>query len=116
MDEQEIINIVNNNKGKASLDYNNISMALVKRTIYDISKPLTFICNLSFSTGCFPDRMKTAKVVPLFKNGERNIFTNYRPVSLLCQFSNILEKLFAIRLDTFINFNNILSNSQYGFS
>ena len=38
--------------------------------------------------------MKIAKVVPLFKSGEKNVFTNYRPISLLPQFSKILEKLY----------------------
>ena len=59
--------------------------------------------------------MKTTKVIPLYKNGEKHVFSNYRPVSLLPQFSKILEKLFVSRLDNFINRYNILSNSQYGF-
>ena len=46
--------------------------------------------------------MKTAKVIPLFKNGDKDNFTNYRPVYLLSQFSKIIEKLFNNRLDTFI--------------
>ena len=44
--------------------------------------------------GIFPDNMKVAKVVPLFKAGDRSVFSNYRPISLLSQFSKILEKLF----------------------
>ena len=45
----------------------------------------------------------------------QNVFTNYRPISLLPQFSNILEKLHNNRLDLFIDKGNILSPSQYGF-
>ena len=59
--------------------------------------------------------MKVAKVVPLFKSGEKNVFTNYRPVSLLPQFSKILEKIFNNKLDSFIEKYNILSGNQYGF-
>ena len=59
--------------------------------------------------------MKIARVIPIFKGGEKNVFTNYRPVSLLPQFSKILEKLFDKRLESFINKNNLLSDSQYGF-
>ena len=59
--------------------------------------------------------MKVAKVVPLFKAGEKDIFTNYRPVSLLPQFSKVLEKLFNKRLDEFIDKFEILCESQYGF-
>ena len=60
------------------------------------------ICNLSFSKGVFPDAMKIARVIPLFKSGDKHVFTNYRPVSLLPQFSKILERLFNNRLDSFI--------------
>ena len=59
--------------------------------------------------------MKTAKVIPLFKSGEKSYFTNYRPVSLLPQFSKVLEKLFCSRFTKFIERNEILSDNQYGF-
>ena len=59
--------------------------------------------------------MKIAKIVPLFKSGDDCTFTNYRPVSLLPQFSKILEKLFYKRLTDFVEKGNILSDSQYGF-
>ena len=45
----------------------------------------------------------------------RHHFTNYRPVSLLPQFSKILEKLFNNRLEKFIVKHKLLSDSQYGF-
>ena len=90
-------------------------MTVVKRVIEGISKPLIYICNLSFQTGTFPDKMKIAKVIPLYKTGNKHQFTNYRPVSLLSQFSKILEKLFNNRLDSFINKHRLLTESQYGF-
>ena len=90
-------------------------MSLIKHIIVSLADPLTHICNLSFETGVFPEKMKVAKVVPLFKSGEKNVFTNYRPVSLLPQFSKILEKLFNKRLEKFLNKNKILSDNQYGF-
>ena len=76
---------------------------------------IAHICNVSFQTGVFPNKMKIAKVIPLYKSGEKNIFTNYRPISLLPQFSKILEKLYNNRLDKFLNKCNILSPNQYGF-
>ena len=59
--------------------------------------------------------MKVAKVIPLYKSGDSHIFNNYRPISLLSQFSKILEKLFVTRLDNFIDKNKLLMDSQYGF-
>ena len=91
-------------------------MSILKKVIQNIVSPLTYICNKSFINGVFPDEMKIAKVIPLFKAGEKNKFTNYRPVSLLPQFSKVLEKLFNVRLEKFLVKHNILSENQYGFS
>ena len=54
-------------------------------------------------------------MVPLYKAGEKNLFTNYRPVSLLSQFSKILQKLFSKRLSEYIDNLSLLNDSQYGF-
>ena len=102
-------------KNKTSTDCNKIDMILVKKIIREIAKPLTHIFNLSFQTGIVPNKMKIAKVIPLFKSGSKHQYTNYRPVSLLSQFSKILEKLFHLRLEKFIDKHKILSENQYGF-
>ena len=108
VDDQEIIRTVQNCKNKMSTDYNDINMLMVKKIITQIVRPFVHICNVTFQTGVFPDKMKIAKVVPLFKSGEKNVFTNYRPISLLPQFSKILEKLYYERMDTFLNKHDIL--------
>ncbi len=59
--------------------------------------------------------MKIAKVIPVFKSGEKNNFNNYRPISLLPQFSKVLGKLFNIRLTKYIEKHNVLFSGQYGF-
>ena len=58
--------------------------------------------------------MKIAKVVPLYKSSSEDVFNNYRPISLLPQFSKSLEKLFNNRLDSFTAKYDIFSKSQYG--
>ena len=90
-------------------------MVLLKYIISFIVTPFAYICNQSFSNGTFPNAMKTAKVVPLFKSGDRHQFTNYRPISILSQFSKILEQLYVNRLDSFIDKHNLLCEQQYGF-
>ena len=102
-------------RNQKSEDVNGMSMSVIKNIMSCIIIPFTFICNKSFSSGIFPDAMKVAKVIPILKCGDNNVFTNYRPVSLLPQFSKILEKLFEKRLDNFISKHDILSESQYGF-
>ena len=70
--------------------------------------------NHSFVTAIFPDAMKIAKVIPIYKTGAKDEFNNYRPILLLPQYSKILQKLFNDRLETFICRNNILSDCQFG--
>ncbi len=115
VEEKDIVDIVGKCENKKSTDCDDIDMTILKKVIDGISKPFTHVCNLSFLTGTFPNRMKTAKVIPLYKSGNRHHFTNYRPVSLLPQFSKILEKLFNNRLDKFIDKHKLLTDSQYGF-
>ena len=113
--QAEIVILVNNTKNKKSKDHDDIDMCLVKKLIPHLVIPLAHIFNVSLQTGVFPDGMKIARVIPLFKNGNANDFTNYRPISLLSQFSKILEKIFHNRMMSFIEEKNILYESQYGF-
>lgn len=115
VDREEIINIVRKCKSKSSVDYNNIDMIIIKNVIEEIVEPLTYIFNLSFQSGKFPNKMKIAKIIPVYKNGDRYYFTNYRLVSILPQFSKVLEKLYTKRLDNFIETHNLLVENQYGF-
>jgi hypothetical protein len=72
--------------------------------------PLAHIYNASLEAGIFPERFKIAKVKPLHKKGDKKEMKNYRPISLLCVFSKILEKLMYNRLLSFVTRNtNILS-------
>ena len=113
--ESDVLEVVRKFKNKKSVDCNNIDMSLVKVVMDCVLKPFTYICNKSLSTGIFPDKMKMAKVIPIYKNGDKHMVSNYRPVSLLSQFSKILEKLFVNRLDNFIDKYELLSDHQYGF-
>lgn len=113
--EEEIKNVVEKFDNKKSAGYDGINMAIVKQVISSILTPLCHICNSSFASGIFPEKMKIARVVPIFKAGDNKLLTNYRPVSLLPQFSKILEKLFNNRLMKFIENYSILFNGQYGF-
>ena len=110
--EIEVSKVVASCKNKLSTDANELSMYIINRIIATI---VTYICNLSFKNGVFPDKMKTAKIIPIFKSGDREDCTNYRPISLLPQISKILEKLFNRRLTEFLGKYKVISPTQYGF-
>ena len=76
---------------------------------------MAHICNLSFVTGVVPDSLKLAKVIPVYKKGDKSQPGNYRPISLLSVFDKVLEKLICKRLCDFLQFHNILYKFQFGF-
>ena len=70
-----------------------LSINVIKNIVLHIAEPLMFMCNMSLSYGYFSQRMTIAKVMSIHKSGDKHIFTNYRPVSLLQQLQTILEKM-----------------------
>jgi hypothetical protein len=89
--EAEIISIIRSLKNKNSTGYNGVSSRIIKYGATGICKPLSYICNCSLQTGIYPERLKYAIVKPIYKKGDKNDMTNYRPISLLITVSKILE-------------------------
>ena len=69
--------------------------------------------NNSLKTSVFPEELKNADVIPVFKKGSRNDIENYRPVSILPNISKIFERCIYKQLYSY--FDNFLSKYQTGF-
>ena len=80
-----------------------------------IIEPLRILINQSLDKGFFPDKLKIAKVIPVFKKGNNSVFDKYRPISILNSFSKIYERVVFGQLYSYFVSNNLLMNSQYGF-
>ena len=114
-DECEIESVINNFKSDSAPGLDGLNNRLIKEIKQFIIAPLTVICNLTFTTGVFPECWKIASVVPIHKAGRKDVFGNYRPISLLSSFSKILEKVMNKRLMLFLENNALLSSKQFGF-
>ncbi len=90
--DEEVLQTISNLKN-TSAGFDDIDMKIIKSVKCHILAPLVHVLNLSFAQGKVPDECKVAKVVPIHKRNDKQIFTNYRPVSVLSAFSKILEKL-----------------------
>ena len=112
--EKEVEAIIKSLK-VSSAGWDNVSACVVKKTYELVITPLSYVMNLSITKGIFPNELKVARVIPLFKSGDETSFSNYRPVSVLPLFSKILERLMYKRLLSFINKNKLLYNYQFGF-
>ena len=110
----EVLTLINNSRETAA-GYDYLSMTLIKRAASALAPLLTHVFNLSIATGVFPQPLKTARVTPIHKSGPTDLCPNYRPVSVLVSISKLLERIVYNQLMTFINDQNLLTNSQYGF-
>ena len=113
--EDDINKIVTSLKPKASAGYDGLSLKMLKLITPHVIKPLTLIINQSLITGIFPEKLKIAKVIPLFKKDDKLLMDNYRPVSLLTSISKIFEKVAHNQLTKYFTHNKLFFKSQYGF-
>ena len=80
-----------------------------------VIKPLLLIIRQVLNTGIFPEKLKIAKVIPIFKKGDEELFSNYRPISILPSISKIIEKVVYQQIYSFFQQNELFFGSQYGF-
>ena len=111
----EVTKIIKNLASKNSSGHDDISARFIKRILETITPPLTHIINQSLCTGIFPDRLKIAKVIPLFKKVDQHILDNYRPISLLPVISKVFEKIVFDQLYQYFTDNDRIFTSQNGF-
>jgi hypothetical protein len=113
--ESEVEKVAKGLKNKLSAGIDEIPDYVVKQCIKLLKKPLANIYNASLESRICPDQLKTVKVVPLRKKGDRRDIQNYRPIALLSFFSKLLEKLVYNKLMAFIDGNGVLTEAQHGF-
>ena len=89
-----------------------ISSELLKLISDDISRCIKLIINQSLMSGIFPDKLKIAKVTPIYKKEQ---VTNYRPISVLLVVSKIIESVIADQLNAYFIENHLFSSQQHGF-
>ena len=113
-DEYEVFKYISD-LNISSPGFDGIHPKIVKSVAQFISKPLSYVINCSFVKGIVPSKLKIARVVPVFKSGQRDIISNYRPISVLPCFSKLFEKLVFNRIYSFLDVNSILYKYQFGF-
>ena len=102
-------------KNKSSSGDDGISNKTLKSIKDEISRPLTYIINKSMATSSYPTSWKISKCFPLYKKNERNLITNYRPISLQNCLSKVLEKTVKRQVVDYLETNNLLPENQFGF-
>ena len=115
-DNQEVLLIIDSLENNKASGPNSIPTEVLKLIKNNICYPLKDIINLSFATGIYPNQLKVARVIPIFKNkGDPLMITNYRPISLLSNINKIFEKIVYKRLYSYLNRLNCIYELQFGF-
>ena len=106
---------INSLKTKSTCGFDRMSNKLLKNLIDELVEPLTLIINQVFMTGIFPDQLKIAKVLPIYKKGDIHYFENYRPISILPSVSKVIERVIHNQLHEHFTKHKLYYDSQYGF-
>lgn len=101
---------LNKNKGNGP---DNIPPSLLIKCALTLCEPLTYLFNLSLSSGIFPSRWKTSFIRPIYKSGVRKDVCNYRGISILPTIGKLFESLVTNILT--LHFRKIISFNQHGF-
>lgn len=112
LDVKHLIDKLNVNK---STGVDGIGPKILKYCGDLITPCIASIINNSINSGIFPDILKCAKVIPLYKSGDKNDPGNYRPISILPTISKIYERHIASQLRSYLSKTKVLQVSQSGF-
>ena len=115
IDPDKIVEIILSLNAKKAHGCDGISMAMLKLCPDEIAVPLSIIFQRCVSNGMFPDSWKLANVQPIHKKNDRQIKSNYRPISLLPLCGKILEKIIFDQVYSFLDKNRLISSMQSGF-
>ena len=115
VNENDVVKHLASLRTKNSAGVDGISVKLLKKLSPALINPLTLLINQSLVTGIFPNKLKIAKVLPLFKKDDYAIMDNYRPISLLTSISELFEKVVFTQLYDYFRNNDLFYDSQYGF-
>ena len=113
--EGEVAIILSEMKSSKAVGPDLIPTHFLKLVFNIIGDVICIFFNESIRLGIFPDALKTARVMPVFKKGCKKLISNYRPISVLPNLATVFEKLIDCRLKKFFELNAVLSPTQHGF-
>lgn len=111
----EITNLIAALKTKKASGHDGISTKILKCCINSIAPVISDIINDCFRDGEYPDGLKVARVIPVYKSGCRNSLANYRPISVLPVLNDVFERAILNRLLDFLNRQKFFNDRKFGF-
>ena len=110
--QNEVLSVISSLK-HSSPGWDQMPASILKPCVNNYIAPLTHIINQSLIEGVFPNELKLARVVPIFKSGDSTNISNYRPISVLTFFSKIFERIMYNYVINFMDEQDIIYKYQY---
>lgn len=111
---EEISKVIGKLKNRSG-GIDNIHSTVLKKISFYISPILAEIFNICIYCGIWPNALKRADVVPVFKSGDRTEVNNYRPISIISNIAKVFEKIVHVRISRFLINSNRINSKQFGF-
>ena len=115
INEDYVASLIDRLKNKESSGIDRLSSKHLKAAKNLLAKPLTLLINQMLNTGICPTNLKQSNATPVFKAKDKELPSNYRPLSVLSSVSKIFENAIADQLTKYLIDNNLFSPNQYGF-
>jgi hypothetical protein len=111
----EISVIINSLRSDSASGCDRISTKFCKRAILFLSDVISRLINQCICSGSYPECLKLARVIPIFKSGSRLEMNNYRPISILNVFSKVFEYALHSRIQKYFSTHKVIHKNQFGF-
>ena len=116
IDENTVTKVIESLKPKSSLGHDKLSNKLLKNVEEGIAYYLTLLINQFLEQSIFPDLLKIAKVTPLHKKDNDQIFDNYRPISILPSVSKVFERIMHNQIYKFFTYFTLVNMDSETFT
>jgi len=113
--EAKLIKTIDSILPKSSSGFDLLTNRMLKKEKREFAKLLLKLINETLISDVFPDVLKIAKVVPIFKKGDNTNMNNYRPIALLPVLSKVLEKIINEQITAKLDEMHLIDDNQYGF-
>lgn len=113
VDEETVIRVINSLNSGAAVGLDKISVRFIQKCKVFIAPKVTEIMNNMIMSSQFEDCLKTAKVVPLHKSGDKLLKTNYRPISILPALSKIPESVINDQMKSYLLREDFINCNQF---
>lgn len=113
LSEDNIYKALRKLKNKFTTGPDGIPSFLVRDCANIFAKPLCILFNISLKSNTFPDLWKCSKIIPVYKKDSRTDITNYRPITIINNFSKAFE--LALYQEFYVHVNEQICANQHGF-